>query len=197
MEELALDDQAMLRSLAVALRDELRGLNAARRDVVIACIGTDRSTGDALGPLVGEALLRLGLPPSMVIGNLRDPLHALNLDRVMTVAHSKAAPLIVAVDAALGPVDQIGAIRVRRGGLRPGEAVGKTLPHVGDLSVTAIVNCSDAGLDARVLQSTRLFVVHELSRLVAAGLWWALGEVRRETNGNPTRARAALVGAAY
>ena len=195
MERLALDDQAMLKSLATLLRDELRVLGAGRREVVIACIGTDRSTGDALGPLVGEALLRLGLPPQMVIGNLRDPLHALNLHRVLTVAEMAPAPLVIAVDAALGPAHQIGAIRVRRGGLRPGEAVGKTLPKVGDLSVTAIVNSSGAGLDARVLQSTRLFVVHELSRLVAAGLWWSLGEVRREASSGAVGRQAGLVGA--
>jgi putative sporulation protein YyaC len=195
VDRLELDDQAMLRSLAGALRDEFRALDGGRREVVIACIGTDRSTGDALGPLVGDALLRLGMPPTMIIGTLRDPLHALNLDRVLGVAETIPAPLVVAVDAALGPADQIGAIRVRRGGLRPGEAVGKTLPSVGDLSVTAIVNCSGAKFDARVLQSTRLFVVHELSRLVAAGLWWSLGEVRREAAVVRARQEVAFAGA--
>lgn len=182
MDGLELDDQAMLASLAGALRDELRALDAGRREVLIACVGTDRSTGDALGPLVGEALLRLGMPRHMVLGTLRDPLHALNLHRLLDHVATDRPPLVVAVDAALGPADQIGAVRVRRGGLRPGEAVGKQLPRIGELAVTAIVNVAGAGVDAHVLQSTRLFVVHELSRLVAAGLWWSLGEVRREAS---------------
>lgn len=38
---------------------------------VLACIGTDRATGDCLGPLVGTNLKRLGYT---VVGTLDEPL---------------------------------------------------------------------------------------------------------------------------
>src|SRR5207302_1572737 len=73
------------------------------RPVAVACLGTDRSTGDALGPLAGEGLLRLGADPALVIGTLENPLHALNLEaRLGPLYARRPRPLIVAIDAALG-----------------------------------------------------------------------------------------------
>ena len=171
------DDAVLMGALAESLRAELAAAGAAWRPVVVCCIGTDRSTGDALGPLVGEALLSLGMDPSGVLGDLGQPLHALNLaERLRARLDAVPSALVIAVDAALGPVAEVGTIRVRRGGIRPGIAVGKDLPEVGEISVTAIVNVSGAGFDAQVLQSTRLFVVQRLARLIAAMLWWGLND---------------------
>ena len=44
------------------------------------CIGTDRSTGDSLGPLVGHKLRRRSLRGAAVIGTLDKPVHAMNLE---------------------------------------------------------------------------------------------------------------------
>lgn len=172
-----MDEQALMAGLARALRSELIGAGCAHRPIIVACIGTDRSTGDALGPLVGESLLRLGAPPEMVLGTLREPVHALNLDRVVDRMSKRDHPIVVAIDAALGPAEEIGNIRVRRGGLRPGAGVGKRLPEIGHIAVTAIVNVNGEGSEAQVLQSTRLYVVQELAGLIAAALWCALGEL--------------------
>ena len=46
---------------------------------VYLCIGSDRVTGDSLGPLVGTLLLKVQ-PTLPVIGTLTDPVHALNLN---------------------------------------------------------------------------------------------------------------------
>src|SRR5689334_11270299 len=51
-----------------------------QRKLVIVCIGTDRSTGDALGPLVGSKLSsRLNSEHTSVYGTLESPVHAVNL----------------------------------------------------------------------------------------------------------------------
>src|SRR5690606_31826424 len=52
--------------------------------VDIVCVGTDRSTGDSLGPFIGSVLLRQKdkgfIPPSVsVYGTIHEPVHALNL----------------------------------------------------------------------------------------------------------------------
>ena len=47
--------------------------------LVIVCIGTDRATGDCLGPLVGQALLPS--PQYSVFGTLKEPIHAKNLNQ--------------------------------------------------------------------------------------------------------------------
>jgi putative sporulation protein YyaC len=143
---------------------------------VFACIGTDRSTGDALGPLVGERLLRVGCPPELVLGTLEHPLHALNLEeRLRPLLTARPRRPVVAIDAALGPRARVGRIGIRRGGLHPGKGIGKTMGPVGDIAVTATVNVATGALDAEVLQSTRLYFVRGLADVIAEACWAALG----------------------
>ena len=178
--EVRLKDPAGLATLSASIERELETLGGARRPIAFACIGTDRSTGDALGPLVGQRLLKLGFDSEAVIGTLEDPLHALNLEeRLGPLAGHRTPPLIVAVDAALGPMASVGAVHLRRGGLLPGQGVGKTLPRIGELAVTATVNVQAGALDVQVLQSTRLFLVQELAELIGVACWWAHRNVRR------------------
>lgn len=178
--EVRREDGAALATLSLAVERALDALGAARRPVVFACVGTDRSTGDALGPLVGQRLLKLGFPSDAVVGTLEEPLHALNLAaRIRPVIERPDRPLVVAVDAALGASSGIGAVTLRRGGLLPGQGVGKDLPAIGELSLTATVNVQVGALDVQVLQSTRLFLVQELAEMIGVACWWAHRNVRR------------------
>jgi len=173
-------DAAALSRLSLAMEALLASRGAPERPVVFACIGTDRSTGDALGPLVGQKLARLGMEERFVIGTLEDPLHALNMaERLGPVLGDDPGSLVVAVDAALGPLASVGSIAVRPHGIRPGQGVGKDLPVIGELAVTATVNVSARGLDAQVLQSTRLFHVQQMADLIAISSWWALRSLHR------------------
>ena len=68
--------------------EELIGeeLRKGKKGVVFLCIGTDRSTGDSLGPLIGHKLReqerRRGfVPRAAVFGTLDRPVHAMNLER--------------------------------------------------------------------------------------------------------------------
>ena len=179
--EVRLTDPAGLATLSTAIERELEVLGGARRPIAFACIGTDRSTGDALGPLVGQRLVKLGFDRDAVIGTLEDPLHALNLEeRLLPLTVPAGGPLIVAVDAALGPMSNVGAVNLRRGGLLPGQGVGKSLPRIGELAVTATVNVQAGALDVQVLQSTRLFLVQQLAELIGVACWWAHRNVRRD-----------------
>lgn len=176
-------DPSALSRLSLALEEMLAQHGAAHRPVVFACIGTDRSTGDALGPLVGQKLERLGMAANKVIGTLEDPLHAMNLaDRLARVLSAPTKPLVVAVDAALGPLASVGSIAIREGGLRPGQGVGKDLPEIGEVSITGTVNVRALGMDAQVLQSTRLFLVQQMADQIGVSCWWGLRNVRREAS---------------
>ena len=175
------DDPSGLVALSLTLERQLVALGAAERGVAFACIGSDRSTGDSLGPLAGQRLLRLGCAEQSVIGTLERPLHALNLaERLAPLSGSSPRPVIVAVDAALGSLSGVGAIAVSRGGLTPGEGLGKYLPLLGEVAVTATVNVRAGALDTHVLHSTRLYLVQQLADELATVCWWALRAVRPE-----------------
>ncbi len=141
-------------------------------DIVIVCIGTDRSTGDALGPLTGAKLqlLHKGRP---VFGTLDDPVHATNLKAKLDLIHEQIPqPFIIAIDACLGKLDHVGSVMVGRGSLKPGAAVNKELPAVGDAYITGIVNVGGF-MEHMVLQSTRLSLVMKMADTIATGV--ALG----------------------
>lgn len=148
--------------------------------VAFLCIGTDRVTGDALGPLVGDQLTRLR-GGYEVIGTLAEPLHALNMDERVTPVLETPKQLVVAIDAALGRPSQVGHIHLSRASLRPGVGVGKKhLPGLGHLSVTATVNVEAGALSSSVLASTRLHLVSELARCIALACWQAARDHGRD-----------------
>ncbi|VEF50061.1 putative sporulation protein YyaC [Bacillus freudenreichii] len=109
--------------------------------IVIICIGTDRSTGDSLGPLVGSFLQEAGMKYFHVYGTLENPVHAMNLNEILQyVKKTYKKPFIIGIDACLGRLASIGEIKVGTGPLKPGAGVNKKLPEVGDAFITGIVN---------------------------------------------------------
>lgn len=140
------------------------------REIIILCIGSDRSTGDCLGPLVGHKLSRYKLPNIFVYGTLKEPVHAANLtEKIMYIKAHHHMPFIIAIDASLGTVEHVGYVTIGHGPLRPGLGVNKELPGVGDIHITGIVNFSGI-MESMLLQTTRLFKVMNLADLITKGL---------------------------
>lgn len=164
------DDPFSSNRIQQSIADLLGSLNARHREVVILCIGTDRSTGDSLGPLVGTRLKQLDFGGFQVFGTLDDPVHAINLVSVVDHINTRYRnPVVIAVDACLGKADRVGYINVKPGVLYPGTALQKSLPAVGDLHVSGIVNVGGF-LEHLVLQNTRLNLVFRMAEVIAMGL---------------------------
>jgi putative sporulation protein YyaC len=141
------------------------------RQLVIVCIGTDRSTGDALGPLIGSKLSsRVTGPQAAIYGTLEAPVHAVNLsetiEEIKTRYHN---PYVIAVDACLGQLSSVGMVTLADGPLRPGAGVNKVLPEIGDIHITGIVNVGGF-MEYFVLQNTRLSVVMRMADCISDGL---------------------------
>jgi putative sporulation protein YyaC len=147
--------------------------------IVILCIGTDRATGDALGPLVGYRLSHYHTLGAMVFGTLEQPVHAANLrDTLQRINREIPDNFIIAIDACLGSYGHIGEITVRNGPLKPGSGLKKDLPETGDIHITGIVN-QGGFMDFLVLQNTRLGLVMKMSEVIADGLQYALWKYYR------------------
>lgn len=146
----------------------------ADRSIVLLCIGTDRSTGDSLGPLIGYKLSKRKTRNLDIYGTLEQPVHAVNLaETIENIKKKHPDSLIIAVDASLGSSSHIGYITIGTGSLKPGLGVNKTLPEVGDIFITGIVNFSGF-LDNLLLQSTRLSTVMTLADCISIGILSAL-----------------------
>jgi len=158
------------RSAKVKLERRLSDLfvSSRKRPAVILCIGTDRSTGDALGPLIGTHLSRLNLPQLQVYGTLDEPVHATNLEENIRIIQQRFSnPFVIAVDACLGRLDSIGCITLSDGPLKPGAGVHKQLPEVGEAHLTGIVNVGGF-MEYMVLQNTRLNLVWRMSESISS-----------------------------
>lgn len=159
--------------LGSILFDLLTSWKSDFNELVILCIGSDRITGDSLGPLVGHALSKNNLRRTYVYGTLSCPVHALNLKETMQMLHTQHPhSLIVAIDASLGTKDHIGFLTISKSALEPGLGVRKKLPCVGDISITGIVNISGT-FDHFLLQSTRLATVVQLADSIVSGILMA------------------------
>jgi len=165
-------------SCIFTLRDSLSEIifpiYKTNRPIIFLCIGTDRSTGDSLGPLVGDKLKFLIRDKVYLYGNLEKPVHAKNLCEVIDEINSiYSNPFIIAIDASLGSFQNVGKIYIENRPLCPGAAMNKDLPSVGHISITGIVNISGA-LEFMVLQNTRLFTVMQLADIISKGIYHSI-----------------------
>lgn len=149
----------------------------SNQDIVILCIGTDRSTGDSLGPLVGYKLKSLLSDSVHLYGDLEQPVHAKNLaETINLINHKHPSAIIIAIDACLGNVQNIGKIYIKEEPLSPGSAMNKDLPKIGDISITGIVNIGGT-LEFLVLQNTRLYTVMLLSDIISKGIFHSINQL--------------------
>ncbi|HJV31413.1 MAG TPA: spore protease YyaC [Bacillales bacterium] len=170
-ERISHDDQQAAEHLAEELISYFPVITS--RPIVFVCIGTDRSTGDSLGPLTGTLLSEKNIPSFFVYGTLDDPIHAVNLAEKLKEIHEKHFhPFIIGIDACLGRVKSVGMIEIGNGPVQPGAGVNKELPEVGNIHITGIVNVSGF-MEFFVLQNTRLNLVLNMAKSIANGIYKA------------------------
>ncbi len=143
-------------------------------ELVIVCIGTDRATGDSLGPLVGYKLKELHYDEVTVYGTLEQPVHAKNLEETLeSIIKDHPKALVVAIDACLGATENVGCLTLGEGSIKPGAGVKKELPSVGHLHITGIVNFSSL-MNMVILQNTRLSLVMKMADTISSGIKYCL-----------------------
>lgn len=155
----------------------LNGLSGNQR-IIVVCVGTDRSTGDSLGPLIGTTLGNYRSPHFELYGTLEEPVHAMNLEDTLGQIHRQHPhSFVIGIDACLGQVTSVGNIQVGIGPVRPGAGVNKQLPPVGDMHITGIVNVGGF-MEYFVLQNTRLHLVMRMADVIAHSLFSAIMNCR-------------------
>lgn len=153
------------------LYDELTCILKSKRPIIFLCIGTDRSTGDSLGPLVGHKLKEVKRKNLYIYGSLNNPIHAKNLSDILEkIQNNFTNPYIVAIDSSLGNFQDVGKIVIDKTPLSPGLALGKNIPPIGDMSIKGIVNIS-GNFEFMILQNTRLSTVMTLADCISNGIY--------------------------
>ncbi|MCI2256231.1 spore protease YyaC [Domibacillus sp. PGB-M46] len=154
-----------IETMSHVLNDLLRQPLNEGREIIFLCVGSDRSIGDALGPLVGTMLKEN--TSYCIYGTLEEPVHAFNLESTLKAVKRRfGQPFIISIDAGLGEKEQVGAVLLKEGPLLPGQALKKVLPAVGDYHLTGVVNYLDPLPAAQFLNDTRLHTVMKLAKTI-------------------------------
>jgi putative sporulation protein YyaC len=165
-----IDNNKASRLLSLNLKEFLLRLYEKDSSLIILCIGTDRSTGDSLGPLVGSKIKEKISSHATVYGTLDHPVHAVNLEETINEINNKFNnPLIIAIDACLGKSESVGYISIKPGALQPGSGVNKDLPQVGKFHIIGVVNVGGF-MEYLVLQNTRLSLVMQMAEVIGNSL---------------------------
>lgn len=156
--------------LACLLKKCIAKVDRPWNEIIFICIGSDRITGDSLGPLIGHQLSKYHWKNIHICGTLDHPIHALNLEETLeNLKKRHPSALFIAVDASLGSKKHIGFITVGNGSICPGAGVHKSLPAVGDIFITGILNVSGT-FEHLLLQTTRLSTVVQMAETISSGI---------------------------
>ncbi|WP_413299472.1 spore protease YyaC [Bacillus sp. 1P10SD] len=137
--------------------------------VLVACIGSNRISGDSLGPFVGTLLNNSYSNHLSVIGNLQNPLDAATLIPELSRFVIPQNSFVIAVDSVIGSVDFVHTIIVREGLLQPGAGLDKTLPPMGDCSIMGVTIDRESAIEDSLIY-TNLHIVYKMATNIAKGI---------------------------
>lgn len=146
--------------------------------IAIVCIGTDRSTGDSFGPLVGYLLSKYTIYTFDLYGTIHEPVHALNLEKTISNI-DLSETLVIAIDSSVGYSEYVGYLGLRYGPIKPGSGVGKKLPSIGDISISGIVAISGIA-PLIMLQSAPLGMVYTMAEKITRAITYVFYKLQLE-----------------
>ncbi|UNY39901.1 putative sporulation protein [Bacillus phage vB_BauM_KLEB27-3] len=141
-------------------------------NTVFLAFGTDRSTGDSLGPFVGHFLSQYGFN---VLGTIHNPLHFENMaQRIEEIKGQYQYQFSIdsSVLTDTFPPNFIGKVFLKNEGIQPGSGLNKEVDSIGDFSISCplVFYDSSSFLTSLSLQNVRLSEVISLSQMIASAL---------------------------
>ena len=151
------------------------------KELVVLCLGTDRSTGDSLGPVTGTFLSNCfnseKLPQNIPIyGSLWRPVHANNVAECINEIHqANDNPFVLSIDSCVSKEKPVGTIAISAETVSPGSSLARILPEVGDVSIFGVV--APVGVNQyELISSARLYMIMEMARILSYGIHTFLRE---------------------
>ncbi|WP_187119026.1 spore protease YyaC [Bacillus marasmi] len=152
------------------IRDSLYSLiPQGTQHIFVAAIGSNRISGDSLGPFVGTLLDDLFPRHLTVLGNLQYPLDATTIEEEISTLSLPDNSFVVAIDSVLGNEETVNSIIIQNGQLKPGKGLGSDLPPIGHCSVMGVVVKNDPDLESSLLFSD-LHLIYTMATNIAKGV---------------------------
>lgn len=151
------------------VKDALQRIYKTKYPVII-CVGSDLAIGDSLGPIIGSELKYKLFGKAYVYGTLESPITAKEIKTVFNtihLLHPKSKMLVI--DAAVGDKEEIGKIKIKDTGIKPGLGINKDLDEIGDVSIIGIVSDKENPKNS-IYNETRLSLIKKISNVIVCGI---------------------------
>ncbi len=153
----------------LGIGDALKHLYKTQYPVII-CVGSDLAIGDSLGPIIGSELTYKLFGKAYVYGTLESPITAKEIKTVFnTINNLHPKSKVLVIDAAVGNKEEIGKIKIKDTGLKPGLGINKDLEEIGDVSIIGIVSDKENPKN-NIYNETRLSLIKKISSLIVLGI---------------------------
>lgn len=137
---------------------------------VIICVGSDLAVGDSLGPIIGSELKDKLQGKAYVYGSLDAPITAKEIKTIYnTINNLHPKSKILVIDAAVGNKEDLGNIKIKDEGIKPGEGINKDLEKIGDVSIIGIVSDKTRSKEA-IYNETRFALIKKMSNVIIKGI---------------------------
>lgn len=150
--------------------------------IAILCIGSDKISGDSLGPIVGDLLRYRYNIKCPVYGTTDNPVNGINLPeyrKMIDFCHRDS--IIIAIDAAVGKMGEIGQIKIREGGIRAGGAINSPHKLLGNIGIMGVVaeKCENV---LGALLDTPFSLVEALADRIATSVVFLVAKLLKKHN---------------
>jgi len=109
-------------------------------DILFLCIGTEKISGDALGPIVGTMLREKYKLPYPVLGTEENPINGKNVGEYKRLIKERFPNhKVIAIDSAVGEEKDLWTIKIKEGGVRAGGALSPENEYFGEIGILAVV----------------------------------------------------------
>ena len=151
--------------------------NKTYSSIIFLCVGTDRITGDSLGPIIGHNLKKMfkNAKNVIILGDLENTVCNLNIEKVINqICTEYSNPFIVSIDSALSRnMDNIGKIFIDKGGIILGSSISRERYIIGDMHIKGVVarDLINPKKNFYLMQNTRLNMVMKMADIVSNGIY--------------------------
>lgn len=108
---------------------------------VVLCVGSDKIMGDSIGPTVGDLLINFYNLKCFVYGTTGNSVNGKNLNEYLAfikAVHPENP--IIAIDACMSNQEDVGKIKIIKGGVNPKCAITKCRNPVGDIGILGVID---------------------------------------------------------
>lgn len=143
-------------------------------EIVFLCVGTNKITGDMIGPIVGQKLKdNLKQENVKIYGDMINTLNLKNASKIIKKVKAKYLnPFYITIDTALGKENMINKIIIGKGKIEIGKAIRDGIEFFSHINIKVVVGKYDESSEnnMKTLENVNSDSIIYLSNIITNGI---------------------------